>query len=156
MILETVIITQKIYYKEKNEKLKNSEYDLDIKEIYSLKYEAIKEYMNILEKYSVITKDDFLLNEYSIRKEKLDKEIEAEINKELNDLLLDNSYDHIHILDKEKDSSKDFKKPSELIEEYLNDLCELKLNSENTILNSKDVENFIEDDIQKTKIIWNM
>ena len=145
----------KNYYKEKNEKLKNAEYDLDIKEIYSLKYEAIKEYMNILEKYSVITKDDFLLNEYNIRKEKLDKEIEAEINKELNDLLLDNSYDHIHILDKEKDSSKDFKKPAELIEEYLNELCELKINSENTILNSKDVDNFIEDDIQKTKNIIN-
>jgi hypothetical protein len=144
----------KTYYKEKIEKLKKEEYDLDIKEIYSIKYEALKEYMTILEKYSIITKNDIYLNEYNTKKEKLDKEIESEINKELSTLLLDNSDEHMNIfIDKDKDSSKEYKKPAEIIEDYLNDLCELKINSENAILNSKDIENFINDDIEKTQNI---
>ena len=144
----------KTYYKEKIEKLKKEEYDLDIKEIYSIKYEALKEYMNILEKYSIITKNDVYLNEYNTKKEKLDKEIESEINKELSTLLVDNSDDHMNIfIDKDKDSSKEYKKPAEIIEDYLNDLCELKINSENVILNAKDIDNFIDDDIEKTKNI---
>ena len=53
----------KNYFKEKLDKLKSDELNLDIKEIYSIKYEAIKDYMDILEKYPEITKKDIYLKE---------------------------------------------------------------------------------------------
>ena len=143
-------------YKEKIEKLKKEELNLDIKEIYSIKYEAIKEYIKILEKYPEITKQNTYLNEYNTRKEKLDKEIEKLISQELQVLMSNNSYKLLfNSKDKDKDNvnDKEYKKSSELIEDYLNELCELKLNSENAVLNDEDFESFITDDISKTKNI---
>ena len=140
------------YYKEKLEKLKNNEVDLDIKEIYSIKYEAIKEYMSILEKHSDITKNNLYLNEFNMKKEKLVKDIEKSINQELSVLFLNNSYEHL-FNEKDKGSNKEFKKSAELIEDYLNDLCEIKINSDDAVINDKDFDLFIKKDIDKTKNI---
>ena len=142
----------KNYYKEKLEKLKNNEVDLDIKEIYSIKYEAIKEYMSILEKYSDITKNNLYLNEYNMKKEKLVKDIEKSISQELSVLLLNNSNEQL-FNDKDKVSNIGFKKSTELIEDYLNDLCEIKINSDDAVINDKDFDLFIKKDIDKTKNI---
>ena len=70
------------YHKAKNsftdklQKLQTEELDLDIKEIYTLKYEAIKEYMNIHERYPEISKKQTYIDEYNSKKEKLENEIE--------------------------------------------------------------------------------
>ena len=137
-------------YKEKLQKLEKEEISLDIKEIYSIKYSAMKEFMNILEKYPDIKKNDYYLNEYNMKKEKLDKEIEKSISQELSELMSNNSFKNL--LNKEENNKK-YKNSSEFVEEYLNELCEIKLNSENSILKKKDFENFINDDFHKTKDI---
>ena len=62
----------KEYFREKIDKLKSEELNLDLKEIYSIKYEALKQYMNILEKNPKIIKKDIYLKEYKIRKEQLE------------------------------------------------------------------------------------
>ena len=141
------------FFKEELEKLKKEEFDLDIKEIYSLKYEAIKEYMNILEKFPEITKKDIYINEYKIKKEKLENEIEKEINDILNDLIANNSYTEFFNGKNTNQENKNYKQSSELIEDYLNKLSELKISSDTTILNNKDFDNFINDDINETKKI---
>ena len=139
-------------YKEKLQKLEKEEISLDIKEIYSIKNSAMKEFMNILEKYPDIKKNDYYLNEYNMRKEKLDKEIEKSISQELSELMSNDSFKNL--LNKEE-SHKRYKNSSEFVEEYLNELCEIKLNSENSILKKRDFDNFIKDDLLKTKEIVN-
>ena len=140
------------FFKEKLEKLKSEEFGLDIKEIYSLKYEAIKEYMKILENFPEITKKDIYINEYKMKKEKLENEIEKEINDILNDLIANNSYAELYGKNENQENKK-YTKSSELIEDYLNKLSELKISSDTTILNNKDFDNFIKDDINGTKKI---
>ena len=137
-------------YKDKLDKLKSEEIDLDIKEIYSIEYEALKEYMNILEKYPEISKKDIYLKEYNLKMEKLEKDIETLINKELNMLIANGSYEDLY---SEKSNNKEYIKSDELIEDYLNGLSELKINSDTAILNDKDFDNFIKNDIKKTKDI---
>ena len=142
----------KNYFKEKLDKLKSDELNLDIKEIYSIKYEAIKDYMDILEKYPEITKKDIYLKEYKLKKKKLEDEIEKLINQDLNVLISNQLYEDIFST-KEEDKNKEYKKSEELIEDYLNSLSEFKINSDITILNNKDFDIFLKDDIQKTKDI---
>jgi hypothetical protein len=60
-------------FKQRLEELKEDELDIDIKEIYSLKYESLKEYMKVLEKNPDIYKKDIFLKEYYRIKEKLEK-----------------------------------------------------------------------------------
>lgn len=139
------------YFKEKLEKLKSEELDLDMKEIYSIKYDAIKEFMNILEKYPEITKKEIYLKEYQIRKEKLEIELENQIKKELNILISNDSFDQIYNK-KDKDNII-YKKSDDMIEDYLNELSEFKINSDSTIVNNKDYDNFVKYDIKKTKNI---
>jgi hypothetical protein len=123
---------------------------VDIKEIYSIKYSAMKEFMKILEKYPDITTKDTYLNEYNMRKEKLDKEIEKLISQELGELILNNSCKKIP---NEEENNKKYKNSSEFVEEYLNELCEVKINTNHSVLNKKDFENFIKNDLHKTKDI---
>ena len=139
-------------FKERLDKLESNQLDLDIKEIYSIKYEAIKEYMSILEKYPEISRKDVLLKEYNLKREKLEKEIEKQIKKEIN-TLIENESDEDLYSEKDKDINKEYIKSDELIEDYLNGLSEIKINSDNAIINNKDFDNFINNDIQKTKEI---
>ena len=144
------------YHKAKNsftdklQKLQTEELDLDIKEIYTLKYEAIKEYMNILERYPEISKKQTYIDEYNSKKEKLENEIEKQISPILNDLIINTTYVELF---KDLDTNKEYKKSDELIEEYLNKLSEFKINTNINILNNKDFDNFIKDDINGTKKI---
>ena len=139
------------YFKEKLNKLKSDELDLDIKEIYSIKYEAIKDYMDLLENYPEITTKNIYLKEYELRKEKLENEIEKIINEELNVLISNPIYDDI--FNNKENKNKEYKKSEELIEDYLNCLSEYKINSDITILNNKDFDDFLKNDIQKTREI---
>ena len=141
------------FFKKKLEKIKNEEYDLDIKELYSLKYEAIQEYMNILEKFPEITKKDNYINAYNIKKEQFENEMEKEINDILNDLITNNSYGELFNDKNQNQENKEYKKSSELIEDYLNKLSDLKISSDTTILNNNDFDNFIQNDINETKKI---
>ena len=122
------------YFKEKLNKLKSEELDLDMKEIYSIKYDAIKEFMNILEKYPEITKKEVYLKEYKIRKEKLEKELEKQIKDELNILITNESFNQLY--NKNETDNKIYKKIGDLIEDYLNELSEFKINSDSTIVNN--------------------
>ena len=139
------------YFKEKLNKLKSDELDLDIKEIYSIKYEAIKDYMDLLENYPEITTKNIYLKEYELRKEKLENEIEKIINEELNVLISNPIYDDI--FNNKENKNKEYKKSEELIEDYLNCLSEYKINSDITILNNKDFDDFLKNDIKKTREI---
>ena len=139
------------YFKNKLEKLKSEELDLDMKEIYSIKYDAIKEFMNILEKYPEITKKEVYLKEYKIRKEKLEKELEKQIKEELDILTSNDSFEQLY--NKKDKDNKIYKKSDDLIEDYLNELSEFKINSDSTIVNNKDYDNFVKIDIKKTKNI---
>ena len=141
-------------FKERLDKLKSDVLDIDIKEIYSIKYEAIKEYMNIFEKYPEIYEKDILLKEYNSKREKLEKEIEKQIKRELNALISNDSCEDLYS-EKDKSNIKKYEKSDELIEDYLNGLSELKINSDNAIINNKDFDKFIEKDIEKTKEIIN-
>ena len=139
-------------YKEKLQNLRKEEINVDIKEIYSIKYSAMKEFMKILEKYPDITTNDIYLNEYNMRKEKLDKEIENLLSQELGELISNNSCKKIL---NEKENYKKYKNSSEFVEEYLNELFEVKINTNHSVLNKKDFENFIKNDLHKTKDIIN-
>lgn len=141
----------KDYFKEKLDKLKSEELDLDLKEIYSIKYDAIKEFMNILEKFPEILKNEIYLKEYKIRKEKLERELEKQIKDELNILISNDSFDQLY--NKKEKDNKIYKKNDDLIEDYLNELSEFKINSDSTIVNNKDYDNFVKHDIKKTKNI---
>ena len=142
----------KDYFMEKLNNLKREELNLDLKEIYSIKYEALKQYMNILEKNPEITKKEIYLKEYKIKKEQLEKELENQINEELNILMPNDFFENINIKNKEN-NNKEYKKKDELIEVYLNELSELKINSDSIIVNNKVYDNFVNYDIKKTKKI---
>ena len=78
-------------FRKKMEKLKKME-DIDIKEIYNLKYEIMNEYMKILEKNPEIYNKENYMKEYNETKERLENEIEKIIKSELDILTNDNSY----------------------------------------------------------------
>jgi len=145
-------------FKKKLQELKEEELDLDIKELYSFKYECLKEYMTILENNPEIYKKEIYLKEYNTKKEKLEKELEKMINQELSILLSDNTYENF-LTDiennnkKNKNTKKIYKNSEELIEDYFNYLSEFKINSTISIFNNKAFDSFIIDDIKKTKNI---
>ena len=137
-------------FKNKLEKLKKEE-DIDIKEIYNIKYESIKEYMKILEINPEIYNKKNYLKEYEIIKEKLENELEKEIKSALDILIPDYSYDRFL---QEKKIIK-YKNINEITEDYLNTLINFKIDMTDVILNKKDFNVFIKHDIEKTKDIIN-
>jgi hypothetical protein len=143
-----------ILFDKKLEELKKEECDIDIKEIYSIKYEVLKDYMKILEKNPDVYKKEIYLKPYLNMKEKLENEIEKRINQELSSLISNNSFENL-LTEKEKGSiqSKKFKKSDQFIDYYLNKLSEFKINSSASFLNNKTFDTFIKDDIQKTQNI---
>ena len=148
--LELKYNTAKNDFKKKLDKLKKEE-DIDIKEIYHLKYEAIKEYMSILEKIPEIYNKINYMKEYEIMKEKLENELEKMIKTELDVLTTDISYEKL--LDEKQDTINNGIK--EIIDDYLNILIGFKMDMTDTILNKKDFEIFIKYDLQKTNDIIN-
>ena len=140
-----------ILFDKKLEELKN---DIDIKEIYSIKYEVLKEYMKILEKNPDVYKKEIYLKPYMSMKEKLENEIEKKINQELSTLMPNNSFENL-LTEKEKINikNKKFQKSDQLIDFYLNELSGFKINSSASFLNNKTFDTFIKDDIQKTQNI---
>ena len=143
-----------ILFDKKLEELKKEELDIDIKEIYSIKYEVLKEYMKILEKNPDVYKKEIYLKPYMSMKEKLENEIEKKINQELSTLMPNNSFENL-LTEKEKISikNKNFQKSDQLIDFYLNELSGFKINSSASFLNNKTFDTFIKDDIQKTQNI---
>ena len=141
-------------FDKKLEELKKEEFDIDIKEIYSIKYDALKEYMKILEKNPDVYKKEIYLKPYLSMKEKLENEIEKRINRELSTLMSNNVFENL-LTEKEKTGlkSKHFTKSDQLIDFYLNELSGFKINSSASILNNKTFDTFIQDDIQKTQNI---
>ena len=137
-------------FKIKLEHLKREE-DIDIKEIYHIKYESIKEYMKILEINPEIYNKQNYLKEYEIIKEKLIQELDKEIKSALDILIPDYSYDRIL---QEKKNIK-YKNINEITEDYLNTLINFKMDMTDAILNKKDFEVFIKHDIEKTNDIIN-
>lgn len=133
-------------FKIKLEKL-IKEIDIDIKEIYFIKYESMNEFMKILEKMPEIYNRENYMKEYQTTKEKLENEIEKIIKTELDILISDNSYEKIL---EEKDRELNIK---ELIEDYLNTLIEFKMDMTDAILTQKDFDIFIQNDLKKTKEI---
>ena len=148
--LELKYNTAKNDFKKKLDKLKKEE-DIDIKEIYHLKYEAINEYMTILEKIPEIYNKINYMKEYEIMKEKLENELEKMIKTELDVLTTDISYEKL--LDEKQDTINNGIK--EIIDDYLNILIGFKMDMTDTILNKKDFEIFIKNDLQKTNDIIN-
>ena len=143
----------KALFKKRFEELKEDELDIDIKEIYSLKYESLKEYMKVLEKNPDIYKKNIFLKEYYKMKEKLATKIEEIINNELKVLISDNTYENLFTERDKTNTIKSNKRIDDLIEDYLNELSEIKINSTNSILNNKALDSFINDDIKKTQNI---
>lgn len=140
-------------FKQRLEELKEDELDFDIKEIYSLKYESLKEYMKILENNPDIYKKDLFIKEYYRIKEKLEKKIEEIISNELKVLISNNTYENL-ISERDKTNTiKSNKRIDDIIEDYLNELSEIKINSTNSILNNKTLDSFINDDLKKTQNI---
>ena len=137
-------------FKNKLEKLKKEE-DIDIKEIYNIKYESIKEYMKILEINPEIYNKKNYLKEYEIIKEKLENELEKEIKSALDILIPDYSYDRFL---QEKKITK-YKNINEITEDYLNTLINFKIDMTDVILNKKDYDVFIKKELEKTKDIIN-
>ena len=143
----------KALFNQRFEELKEDELNFDIKEIYSLKYESLKEYMILLEKNPDILKKDIFSKEYYRLKEKLEKKIEEIINNELKVLISDNTYENLFTERDKTNTIKSNKKIDDLIEDYLNELIEIKINSNNSLLNNKTLDSFINDDIKKTQNI---
>ncbi len=143
-----------ILFDKKLEELKKDEFDIDIKEIYSIKYEVLKEYMKILEKNPDVYKKEIYLKPYLNMKEKLENEIEKRISQELSTLMSNNSFENL-LTEKEKISikNKKFQKSEQIIDFYLNELSGFKINSSASFLNNKTFDTFIKDDIQKTQNI---
>jgi hypothetical protein len=143
----------KALFRKTFEELKEDELDIDIKEIYSLKYESLKEYMKVLEKNPDIYKKDIFLKEYYRIKEKLEIKIDEIINNELKVLISDNTYENLFTERDKTNTIESNKRIDDLIEDYLNELSEIKINSTNSILNNKTLDSFINDDIKKTQKI---
>ena len=137
-------------FRNKLEKLKREE-DIDIKEIYHIKYESIKEYMNILETNPEIYNKQNYLKEYEIIKEKLVQELDKEIKSALDMLIPDYSYDRV--LQEKKDVK--YNNINEITEDYLDTLINFKMDMTDAILNKKDFDVFIKNDIEKTSDIIN-
>ena len=148
--LELKYNTSKNEFKKKLDKLKKEE-DIDIKEIYHLKYEAINEYMKILEKIPEIYNKINYMKEYETMKKKLENELENMIKTELDLLTSDISYEKL--LDEKQDLINNSIK--EIIDDYLNILIGFKMDMTDTILNKKDFEIFIKNDLKKTNDIIN-
>ena len=148
--LEIKYNTSKNEFKKKLDKLKKEE-DIDIKEIYNLKYEAINEYMKILEKIPEIYNKINYMKEYETMKEKLKNELEKMIKTELDLLTSDISYEKL--LDEKHDIINNSIK--EIIDDYLHILIGFKMDMTDTILNKKDFEIFIRNDLKKTNDIIN-
>ena len=144
------------------EKLKQ-ENNIDIKEIYQIKYETINEYMKILENIPEIYNKKNYMKEYEIFKIKLENEIEKMIQKELDILISENTYDKIEEEKEDKEDKKEneknennnFNNINDVIENYLNNLFELKMDMTDTILNKKDFDYFVKNDIKKVNDIIN-
>jgi hypothetical protein len=143
----------KALFRKTFEELKEDELDIDIKEIYSLKYESLKEYMKVLEKNPDIYKKDIFFKEYYRIKEKLEKKIEEIISNELKVLISDNTYENLLTEREKANTITSNKRIDDLIEDYLNELSEIKINSTNSILNNKTLDSFINDDNKKTQNI---
>ena len=138
------------------EKLKQ-ENNIDIKEIYQIKYETIIEYMKILENIPEIYNKKNYMKEYEIFKMKLENEIEKMIQKELDILISENTYDKKEEdkEDKKENENNNFNNINDVIENYLNNLFELKMDMTDTILNKKDFDYFVKNDIKKVNDIIN-
>jgi hypothetical protein len=87
--------------------------------------------------------------EYETTKERLEQELDKIIKADLDILIPDYSYDKIL---KEK-KNENYTNVNELIQDYLNILIEFKMDMTDTILNKKDFEMFIKNDLIKTNEI---
>ena len=135
-------------FKKRMDNLKKEE-DIDIKEMYHIKYEIMNEFIKILEKNPEIFNKENYLREYETTKEKLEQELDKIIKADLDILIPDYSYDKIL---KEK-NIQNYTNVNELIQDYLNILIEFKMDMTDTILNKKDFEMFIKNDLIKTNEI---
>jgi hypothetical protein len=106
-----------------------------------------------LERNPDIYKKDIFFKEYYRMKEKLEKIIEEKISNELKVLISDNTYENLFTERDKTNTIKSGKRIDDLIEDYLNELSEIKINSTNSILNNKTLDSFINDDIKKTQNI---
>ena len=135
-------------FKKRMDNLKKEE-DIDIKEMYHIKYEIMNEFIKILEKNPEIFNKENFLEEYETTKERLEQELDKIIKADLDILIPDYSYDKIL---KEK-KNENYTNVNELIQDYLNILIEFKMDMTDTILNKKDFEMFIKNDLIKTNEI---
>ena len=135
-------------FKIRMDNLKKEE-DIDIKEMYHIKYEIMNEFIKILEKNPEIFNKENYLKEYETTKERLEQELDKIIKADLDILIPDYSYDKIL---KEK-KNENYTNVNELIQDYLNILIEFKMDMTDTILNKKDFEMFIKNDLIKTNEI---
>ena len=138
----------KAEFKKRMDKLKKEE-DIDIKEMYHIKYEIMNEFIKIRERNPEIFNKENYMKEYETTKERLEQELDKIIKADLDILIPDYSYDRIL---KEKNIG-DYTDVNELIQNYLNILIEFKMDMTDTILNKNDFETFIKNDINKTKEI---
>ena len=138
-------------FRKRMDKLKKLD-DIDMKEIYNLKYEIITEYMKILEKIPEIYNKENYMKEYQETKERLEIELEKIIKSELDILTSDHSYNNKII---EEKKVIDYTNPKDILEDYLNNLIGFKSDMSDTIITKKDFEAFIKNDIKKTEEVIN-
>ena len=146
--LDISYTSSKNEFKKRMDNLKKEE-DIDIKEMYHIKYEIMNEFIKILEKNPEIFNKENYLKEYETTKERLEQELDKIIKADLDILIPDYSYDKIL---KEK-KNENYTNVNELIQDYLNILIEFKMDMTDTILNKKDFEMFIKNDLIKTNEI---
>ena len=146
--LDIMYNSAKNEFKKRMDNLKKEE-DIDIKEMYHIKYEIMNEFIKILEKNPEIFNKENYLKEYETTKERLEQELDKIIKADLDILIPDYSYDKIL---KEK-KNENYTNVNELIQDYLNILIEFKMDMTDTILNKKDFEMFIKNDLIKTNEI---
>ena len=146
--LEVSYDSSKCEFKKRIEEIKKGE-DIDLKEIYHIKYEIMNEFIKTLEQIPEIYNKDNYMKEYEKKKEKLENELEKIIKSELEILISEYSYEKIL----EEKNNKNPSNVSELLEEYLNLLIEFKMDMSDTIINQKDFDTFISNDIKKTNEI---
>ena len=146
--LDISYTSSKNEFKKRMDNLKKEE-DIDIKEMYHIKYEIMNEFIKILEKNPEIFNKENYLREYETTKERLEQELDKIIKADLDILIPDYSYDKIL---KEK-KNENYTNVNELIQDYLNILIEFKMDMTDTILNKKDFEMFIKNDLIKTNEI---
>ena len=145
-------------FKEKFDKLKKGE-NLNIKEIYLIKYDCLNEYMKILEKMPEIYNKENLMKDYQNIEIKLENEINKIIKFDLDTLISENSYEKIIEETNDffnDDKNNDNKSSKDIIEEYLNNLINIKMDMTDAILNNKNFDSFIKNDIKKTNDVINV